>query len=527
MLKAQYVITIPSDTIVYIYIFQDAKKKREEERQKQLRWREEHTNALLAGSNSEDSGSGGGTQGAQMIRQKRWQRSIKAAGVLQGMLAAPVDDTMQSADSHDNPDFLPTMTKDSSQDDYMDTTAMSSLPQEDYSLQPPSRGRSPYPSKTPPHSPRSPPPPHMAMGRVPQRMPSYQDTSIDVPSEMGGDAVHLIDFDDADREPDLYEKVHSRRGSLAPGTPTGEVFASMASAIMSSRRPSMAPPSHSREQSDTPISSRRSSMVPPKPRTDMGEVPMSASRRPSMVPPSMTQSEIGDTPSQSRRPSIAHSTISQSREHAPSRRPSVAHPSPTPPPRHSPTQSDQYRSHTPTDQYGRAMPTHSADQYRRSHTPTDHHPRSTHSHTPPDQFRSHTPRTISPSRRSPDPSSDPYHRPSLPRQESMASSVQSPHESNLYESLPQSVSKHSIPTQMTTGDEFAEPMSMSQTSASTGSSRHSDTTHAATDTEHDPMRGESTDLIDMDQPDDEESFAMGHSSGDPDVTDEDLKSTRV
>ena len=74
---------------------------------------------------------------------------------------------------------------------------------------------------------------------------------------------------------------------------------------------------------------------------------------------------------------------------------------------------------------------------------------------------------------------------------------------------------------------MGEAMSTSQTSASTASSQHSDMRHPAMDTETDHERADSVDLIDMDQPDDEESFAMGPPSGDHDTTDEDLKSTRL
>ena len=433
-------------------------------------------------------------RGAQLIRQKRWQRSIKAAGVLQGMLAARADETLQSMDSS-HAEFMPTTTKDSSQDDYMDTTAVSSLPHEDYSLQPPPpRGsRSPLPTKTPPRSPRSPPPPPQTPGiprgsRLPPRLPRpshYPDSSMEMQEQsvddMAGDAVHLIDFEDIERDGEVYDtlsRAPSRRQSGVPHSPTREGFDLAAAVMMSSRRPSMVPPSQSRD-------------------TD----------------------SIGGAggPPMSRRPSSAHPTAS-----------------PTPPPRRSPTPTH--------DPYSRA-PSHTSHPTSRATStrpPSRHSPR--HSPHSPRQSPRHTPR------HSPEPppslhessylQSHPGSRAGLPRQESMlsthshdATAGPSPYDSP----LPRTASKHSISGAMSKADstEFGvlppvvgEPMTTSQTSASTASSRHSDMRHP-TDTETDQERADSVDLIDMDQPDDEESFAMGPPSGDPDTTDEDLKSTRL
>ena len=173
----------------FSFIFQDAKKKREEERQKQIRWREEHRNALLQGTDSVDTGDSSngkinrgpsfGDPGNQTFRQKRWQRDSKGG-------------LFQIGDSVDTQDSNFTKYHDSlSHDDLLEPHGAGvggRVPRHQSTIDPMDSAQRSPDVRSEPRSPET--------STYQARSPTALDPSMD--EARGPRDVHLIDFGDGD-----------------------------------------------------------------------------------------------------------------------------------------------------------------------------------------------------------------------------------------------------------------------------------------------------------------------------------------
>ncbi|KAK2146559.1 hypothetical protein LSH36_600g01086 [Paralvinella palmiformis] len=222
---------------------EDAKKKREGERQKQLRWLEEHRNAMSVPDSLDTGDSNGrinrvpsfGARNSQMFKQKRWQRGSKS---------------YQAADSVDTQDSNTTAPGNKFRDSFhQDIYGPHDIPPP-----PPALMHQSTVDTLPLDSePRSPPPrahrvtPLDDLYPDPEELePGFEDIPPPQESIPMDDSVHLIDFEDGERDEgddDLYKLPrHLIRTPSPPGHLDRTTSTSPSTSVSIPRQPSLPPP---------------------------------------------------------------------------------------------------------------------------------------------------------------------------------------------------------------------------------------------------------------------------------------------